>query len=148
MLSGLLLALLFGSPGIVVLGCARGRGAGAWPWPRGIAVGLAFGVVLAAAVAIVLGAFGAYSFAGEFIGVAAATLIVAGASGFRFAWPLASASIAESVGFVVVGVLAAVVFLGRPFEMLLGERDATVYTVSGIGLARQGSLVLHDRTAD
>jgi hypothetical protein len=148
MLSALLLALLFGSPGIVLSGCACGRGAAKWPWPRGVAVGLAFGVVLAAAVATVLGAFGMYSLAAEFVGIAAVTLLVAAASGFRFAWPLAPASIAESVGFVVVVVLASVVFLGRPFEMLVGERDATVYTVSGVGLARQGSLVLHDRTAD
>jgi hypothetical protein len=148
MLSALALALLFGTPGLVLLGCARARGAAAWPWPRGIAVGLAFGVALAALTATALGALRVYSFAAECAVVASSTLVVAAACGFRFAWPLTRVPLAESCGFVVVVALASGVILGHPFEMLLGERDATVYTVSGIGLAREGSLVLHDHTAD
>ncbi|MGH7819870.1 MAG: hypothetical protein ACREQ9_08865, partial [Candidatus Binatia bacterium] len=46
-----------------------------------------------------------------------------------------------------LAVLAAITFLGRPFEMLVGGRDATTYLVGAIGLARQGSLVLEDRAA-
>jgi hypothetical protein len=147
MLSALALVLLFGGPGIVLLGCARARGAAPWPWPRGVAVALAFGVALAALTATACGAFRVYSLAAECAAVAGSTLAIAAVSGFRFAWPLARASLAESGGFVVVA-LASIVMLGHPFEMLLGERDATVYTVSGIGLAREGSLVLRDHTAD
>lgn len=148
MLHALLLAALFGLPGVVVLGCARGRGCAPWPWPRGVAVGLAFGVALSAMVAVALGAFGVYSLAVECAAVAAATALLAAACGLRFAWPLGAASPVEGAGFVIVGALAAAVFLGRPFEMLLGERDATVYTVSGIALAREGSLVLRDHAAE
>ena len=148
MLSALVLVLLFGAPGLVLFGCARALGAVPWPWPRGVAVGVAVSVALAALTATALGAFRVYSLPAECAAVAGSTLVLAAASGFRFAWPLARASFAESCGFVVVVALASIVILGRPFEMLLGERDATVYTVSGIGLAREGSLVLRDHTAD
>jgi hypothetical protein len=148
MLSALALVLLFGAPGLVVLGCARARGAVPWPWPRGVAVGLGFGVALATLTATVLGALRVYSLAAECAAVASSTLVLAAVGGFRLAWPLARASLAESGGFVVAVGLASSVILGHPFEMLLGERDATVYTVSGIGLAREGSLVLRDHAAD
>lgn len=148
MLPALLLLVLFALPGLVLLGCACGRGAVPWPWPRGVVAALAFGVALAGLAAIALGTFGVYSLAAEVATVSAVTVVIAAASGFRFAWPLARASLVESAGFVLVGVLAAVTFLGHPFEMLLGERDATVYTVSGIGLAREGSLVLTDHAAE
>jgi hypothetical protein len=148
MLSALALVVLFGAPGLVLLGCARGRGASPWPWPRGVAVGISFGVAMVTLTATVLGAFRVYSFPAECAAVAGATLLLAAANGLRFAWPLSRAPFAESGGFIAVVALASTVMLGHPFEMLLGERDATVYTVSGIGLARGGSLVLRDRAAD
>lgn len=148
MLAVLLLAALFGLPGLVLLGCARGRGSAPWPWPRGVAVGLAFGVALAGGVAVALGAMRVYSLAAECMAMAAVTAALAAAGRFRLVWPLGRASLVESAGFVIVGALASLIFLGRPFEMLLGERDATVYTVSGIALAREGSLVLRDHTAE
>jgi hypothetical protein len=148
MLSALLLASLFGLPGLVLLGCARARGSVPWPWPRGVPVALAFGLALAGVAAIALGALGVYSLAAECVAVAAITAALVAAGGFRFAWPLGRAPLVESAGFVMVGAIASLVFLGHPFEMLLGERDATVYTVSGIGLAREGSLVLRDHTAE
>jgi 4-amino-4-deoxy-L-arabinose transferase-like glycosyltransferase len=148
MLAALLVAAVFGLPGLAVLAAARARGARSWPWPRGLAVSLAVGVTVAAIAAIVLGAVGVYSFGSECAALAA---LVAGcivAAERRLAWPLARATRVESVGVVIVAALAASLFVGRPSEMLLGERDATVYTVSGIGLARQGSLVLRDLAAD
>jgi hypothetical protein len=99
-------------------------------------------------VALALGALGIYSLGAELAAVGVATALLAAISRFRFAWPFAKASRLETAGFVLVVGAAALAFLGHPFEMLLGERDATVYTVSGIGLAREGSLVLHDHAVN
>src|SRR5262249_59776134 len=98
--------------------------------------------------AIVLGAVGGSWLPAELAVVATAATMIGAANRFRFAWPLSRASFVESAGFLVAGLLAVSIFLGHPFEMLLGERDATVYTVSGIALAREGSLVLTDHTAE
>src|SRR5262245_43538359 len=148
MLPALLLLFLFGLPGFVLLGCERGRGGAPWPWPRGLAVMFAFGMALAGLAAIVLDALREYSLEADLAVAVAATTLIGAANRFRFAWPLSGASFVESAGFLVSSVLAASIFLGHPFEMLLGERDATVYTVSGIALAREGSLVLTDHTAE
>lgn len=142
------LALLFVPPGFLVLAAARARGAVPWPWPVGTAVAVAFGLALAAVVSVGLGAAGCYSLRACGAVVAAVSIASLAVARFRPRWPLARAPLLESSGFVLVVTLATGLFLGRPFEMLLGERDAAVYTVSGIGLARGGSLWLRDHTAD
>ena len=148
MIGALLLVALFGGPSLALFAVAVGNGAQRWPWPRGLVIVFALGAAMAAVAAVALGACGVFSFAGLHV----ATSVLAGSilalGRFRVAWPFTRASRMESAGVLLVGMLASATQLGRPFEMLLGERDATVYTVSGIGLARQGSIVLTDRTAD
>ncbi len=148
MIGALLLVVLFGGPSLAALAAAVGNGAQRWPWPRGLVISFALGVAIAAIVAVALGAIGAFSLAAEFVamGLLAGATIALGR--LRLAWPFTRASRTESAGALIVCLLASATMLGRPFEMLLGERDATVYMVSGIGLARQGSIVLTDRTAD
>jgi hypothetical protein len=148
MLSALLLAALFLLPGLSVLAIAAGNGAAPWPWPTALTLGAALGTAIAAVMAIALGAFSVYSLGVECAALSLLTVGVLGLGRFRIASPFGRASVIETAGSLAVGALACFTFLGHPFEMLLGERDATVYTVSGIGLARQGSLVLEDRTAE
>jgi len=144
----LLLAFLFSLPGLTLLATAAARGAVRWPWPRGVAIVLALGVTIAGLVAVALGIAASFSLLHETLAVGALSAAVAACGRWRFAWPFRGASGIESAGFLAVATLALALFVGRPFEMLLGERDATVYTLSGIGLARQGSLVLVDRAAE
>lgn len=147
-LSAVLLVALFGGPSLALLATAVGNGAARWPWPRGLVVVFALGMAMAGTTAIALGACGIFSLAGETAAMSALTAAILALGRSRMAWPFSRASATEVAGFVLVAALAAATLLGRPFEMLLGERDATVYTVSGIGLARQGSIVLRDHTAD
>jgi len=148
MIGTALLVALFGVPSLALLAVAVGNGAPRWPWPRGLVIVFALGAAMAAIVAIGLGAFGVFGLSAEFVALGALTGLTLALGRFRVAWPFSRASVMESVGVLVVGALASATLLGRPFEMLLGERDATVYMVSGIGLARQGSILLTDRTAD
>ncbi len=148
MIGAMLLVALFAAPSLAALATAVGNGAERWPWPRGLVIVLALGAAMAAIVAIALGTCGVFSLAAELVAMGVLTGSILALGRFRLAWPLTRASRTESAGLLIVGVLASAAMLGRPFEMLLGERDATVYMVSGIGLARQGSIVLADRTAD
>jgi hypothetical protein len=148
MIGALLLVVLFAGPSLAALATAVGNGAQRWPWPRGLAIVFAFGMAMAALVAVGLGACGVFSLAAEFVAMGVVTAAMLALGRFRLAWPLTRASRMEAAGMLIVCALASATMLGRPFEMLLGERDATVYTVSGIALARQGSIVLTDRTAD
>ena len=145
MLAALLLLALFGIPGLALLATARGNGAAAWPWTRGVAVAAAVGVLVAGLSGVALGVLGIFGPLASAATVTAVTLGVVLVGRFRLAWPFTRSSAVEAAGFVAVAALACAVFLGRPFEMLIGGRDATVYLVGGIGLAQQGSFVLHDR---
>jgi hypothetical protein len=49
----------------------------------------------------------------------------------------------ETIGFVAVGVVFALL-VARPFEVVLGARDAGVYTNSGFAIAATGGIVQHD----
>ncbi len=148
MIGTALLVALFGVPSLAVLAVAVGNGAPRWPWPRGLVIVFALGMAMAALVAIELGACGVFSLPAEFSAVGALTVSIFLLGRLRVAWPFSRGTAMESVGVLVVAALASATLLGRPFEMLLGERDATVYMVSGIGLARQGSVVLRDLAAD
>jgi hypothetical protein len=148
MIGAALLVALFTGPSLATLATAVGNGAERWPWPRGLVIVLALGTAMAALVAVGLGACGVFSLAAEFVAMGGITAAMLALGRFRLAWPFTRASRKEAAGMLIVCVLASATMLGRPFEMLLGERDATVYTVSGIALARQGSIVLTDRTAD
>lgn len=141
----LALVPLFGIPGLALLATARANGASAWPWPRGVAVALAIGALVAGLCTIGLGLLGIFGPLTIAAAVAAITTVMILAGRLRLAWPFARSSALEAAGFVAVGALAGAIFLGRPFEMLIGGRDATVYLVTGVALARQGSLILHDR---
>jgi hypothetical protein len=49
----------------------------------------------------------------------------------------------EALAFALVGIIALLLVI-RPFEVVLGARDAGVYAVTGFAIARTGSLVQHD----
>ena len=49
----------------------------------------------------------------------------------------------QMIGFAAVGVLF-VLLVARPFEVVLGARDAGVYTNSGFAIAATGGIVQHD----
>ena len=139
------LVALFGIPGLALLAVARGNGAPSWPWPRGVALTAASGVLIAGTCGIALGVAGVFGAKSAAAAVAAATLALLAAGRFRVAWPFAPAEWIEAVGFVVAVGLACAMFVGRPFEMLIGGRDATVYLIGGVALAQGGSFVIHDR---
>jgi len=141
----LALVPLFGIPGLALLATARANGADAWPWPRGIAVAAAAGVLIAGLSSVALGVVGIFGPLTAAAATAAVTLGALAIGKFRLAWPFSRASAVEAAGFLAVAVLACSTFLGRPFEMLIGGRDATVYLIGGVALAHQGSFVLSDR---
>jgi hypothetical protein len=145
MLCALVLAFLFGIPGLALLATARANGAATWPWPRGLVVAATIGVVVAGLSGVALGVLGFFGPLNA--AVLTTTVTVAGLAigRFRLAWPFSHSSAVEAMGLVAVAVLACAMFVGRPFEMLIGGRDATVYLVGGIALAHQGSFVLADR---
>jgi len=59
-------------------------------------------------------------------------------------WPAApSLSLRETIPLVVVTVLFAVLAF-RPFELILGPKDAAVYPATGVQIARQGGFLIHD----
>lgn len=49
----------------------------------------------------------------------------------------------DSLAFAAIGLLFAAL-VGRPFEMVLGVRDAGVYANTGLAIARTGAIVQHD----
>ncbi|MBK9712228.1 MAG: hypothetical protein IPO81_13045 [Kouleothrix sp.] len=49
----------------------------------------------------------------------------------------------ETLGFVAVGLVFALL-VARPFEVVLGARDAGVYANTGFGIARTGAIVQYD----
>lgn len=57
--------------------------------------------------------------------------------------PAAPAHWGEIVAFAVIGCVALLLVV-RPFEVILGTRDAGVYATSGLAIARTGSLVQTD----
>jgi hypothetical protein len=139
------LVALFGVSGFVSLATARGNGAPPWPWPRGVALASACGVLIVGLCGVALGVAGWFGPRSAAAATAIATVAVLGAGRFRVAWPFARATPVEAAGFVAVGALACAMFVGRPFEMLIGGRDATVYLVGGVALAQGGSFIIHDR---
>src|SRR5262249_21780498 len=50
----------------------------------------------------------------------------------------------ETIGFIAVG-LVFVLLVARPFEVVLGARDAGVYTNSGYAIANSGGIAQYDR---
>lgn len=50
----------------------------------------------------------------------------------------------EALAFAIVGLVAFVLVL-RPFEVILGVRDAGVYATTGFAIARTGGIVQHDQ---
>jgi hypothetical protein len=49
----------------------------------------------------------------------------------------------QTIGFVAVGLLFAIL-VARPFEVVLGARDAGVYATTGFAIARHGGIVQDD----
>jgi hypothetical protein len=76
--------------------------------------------------------------------VLALSVAIVACGGFRLAWPFRKAPLPEAGGLLLVGAAAAALFCGRPFEMLLGGRDATTYFLGGVALSRHGTLFLPD----
>jgi hypothetical protein len=49
----------------------------------------------------------------------------------------------ETIGFVAIG-LVFILFVARPFEVVLGARDAGVYATAGFAIARTGAIAQED----
>jgi hypothetical protein len=63
----------------------------------------------------------------------------------RYIVPVPSSLVArwDILGFIVVGLICALL-VGRPFEVVLGVRDAGVYANTGFAIARTGAIVQYD----
>ncbi|HEX9438098.1 MAG TPA: hypothetical protein VF909_00395, partial [Roseiflexaceae bacterium] len=63
----------------------------------------------------------------------------------RYIVPVRSSLVArwDILGFIVVGLICALL-VGRPFEVVLGVRDAGVYANTGFAIARTGAIVQYD----
>lgn len=144
--------LVFGGllllPGLAWLGVSGANGSPRRPWPEALVLALTVGLTVDALLAVMLGLFGSFRTSTEAAAVLCASVAILAAGRFRIEWPVEAVPMARVVAFLLLAVLSAALFLGRPFEMLLGGRDATVYLISGVAMSRQGSLILTDAAAE
>jgi 4-amino-4-deoxy-L-arabinose transferase-like glycosyltransferase len=135
-------------PGLAWLGVRSGDGSPGRPWPEALVLALTVGLTVDALLAVVLALLGAFGASTEAAAVLGASLVILAAGRFRLGWTVEAVPMGQAVAFLLLAALSAVLFLGRPFEMLLGGRDATVYLISGVAMSRQGSLILTDSAAE